>query len=254
MPTNTKTYIRVPAPLPLQGTRNTRSLGGYCTQAGTLTQENRFLRSDGLQALSAQDIALLQDWGVCCVLDLRSDREQAAVPSALCAVPGIDFYPLPLLDQAFSGLDQEKTAFPSDMGDVYVDLLANDGETFAKAFRLMARYSGQGAVLFNCAAGKDRTGVMAMLLLGLAGVSREQILADYAVSETNMQPLFAQQKADAKAKYGVDIPDSAFSSDPAQMEKALDYLAAQGLDVPAYLRRAGVDEQTLAVVKAMLVD
>ena len=90
--------------------------------------------------------------------------------------------------QGFTG------GMPERMGDVYVKLLSGRGDAFARMIRIFAQHS-DGTVLFNCTAGKDRTGVTAMLLLLLAGVPCEIVVADYSVSEANMRDIFKRQKA-----------------------------------------------------------
>ena len=174
--------ICVNAPLVLAGTRNTRELGGYPAACGRKTRRHAFLRSDGLSGLTDKDVQMLLDYGVCCVVDLRSESETAAAPSRLADVPGVDYYSIPMLDEAAS---QGFTGgMPERMGDVYVKLLSGRGDAFARIIRIFAQHSG-GTVLFNCTAGKDRTGVTAMLLLLLAGVPCEIVVADYSVSEAN---------------------------------------------------------------------
>ena len=79
--------ICVNAPLALAGTRNTRELGGYPAACGRKTRRHAFLRSDGLSGLTDKDVQMLLDYGVCCVVDLRSESETAAAPSRLADVP-----------------------------------------------------------------------------------------------------------------------------------------------------------------------
>ena len=76
--------ICVNAPLVLAGTRNTRELGGYPAACGRKTRRHAFLRSDGLSGLTDKDVQMLLDYGVCCVVDLRSESETAAAPSPSC--------------------------------------------------------------------------------------------------------------------------------------------------------------------------
>lgn len=68
------TAIRANRPLALAGTRNTRELGGYATADGKITRTHAFLRSDGLSRLTDADLHKLLDYGVGCVVDLRSKR------------------------------------------------------------------------------------------------------------------------------------------------------------------------------------
>lgn len=107
--------------------------------------------------------------------------------------------------------------------------------------------------LFNCTAGKDRTGVTAMLLLNLAGVDSETILVDYEVTESNMHTVFEKQKVMLKEKYGIDVPDCAFSSERFQMEMAIGYLEKKWGDAEKYLLDAAVSEEDIRIVKSMLV-
>ena len=237
--------ICVNAPLALAGTRNTRELGGYPAACGRKTRRHAFLRSDGLSGLTDKDVQMLLDYGVCCVVDLRSESETAAAPSRLADVPGVDYYSIPMLDEAAS---QGFTGgMPERMGDVYVKLLSGRGDAFARMIRIFAQHS-DGTVLFNCTAGKDRTGVTAMLLLLLAGVPCEIVVADYSVSEANMQEIFKQQKAWLEKTFGVTPPDAVFSSAPEELETALAYLAEHYGTAESYLLQAGAAAQDIAVV------
>lgn len=69
---------------------------------GRKTRRHAFLRSDGLSGLTDKDVQMLLDYGVCCVVDLRSESETAAAPSRLADVPGVDYYSIPMLDEAAS--------------------------------------------------------------------------------------------------------------------------------------------------------
>ena len=234
--------ICVNAPLALAGTRNTRELGGYPAACGRKTRRHAFLRSDGLSGLTDKDVQMLLDYGVCCVVDLRSESETAAAPSRLADVPGVDYYSIPMLDEAAS---QGFTGgMPERMGDVYVKLLSGRGDAFARIIRIFAQHS-DGTVLFNCTAGKDRTGVTAMLLLLLAGVPCEIVVADYSVSEANMRDIFKRQKAWLKKTFGIIPPDAVFSSAPEELETALAYLAEHYGTAESYLLQAGAAAQDI---------
>lgn len=87
--------ICVNAPLALAGTRNTRELGGYPAACGRKTRRHAFLRSDGLSGLTDKDVQMLLDYGVCCVVDLRSESETAALPPVLQTYPAWIIIPSP---------------------------------------------------------------------------------------------------------------------------------------------------------------
>ncbi len=88
--------IRVSEPLPLDGAKNVRDLGGYPAKDGRMTASRVFLRADGLQNLTDGDIRKLTDYGVCRIIDLRSDREREMMPDRTGSIPS---YHVGLLDQ-----------------------------------------------------------------------------------------------------------------------------------------------------------
>lgn len=241
----------VSKPLKIDTTFNTRDLGGYKTKDGKITKMRAFLRSDLPMQLTDESKKVLLDYGVRCVVDLRSLAEANAMPNALKSVPRIDYYSIPMLDQTNSkGFDGK---MPENMGKVYIDLLNNSQKEFGKIFHIFAKHK-DCTNLFNCTAGKDRTGVTAMLLLNLAGVDNEIILADYEITESNMHTAFEKQKAEVKAKFGIDLPDSVFSSARFQMEMAINHLEERWGNAEQYLLEAEVLEEDIKIVKGMLVD
>lgn len=107
-------------------------------------------------------------------------------------------------------------------------------------------------VVFHCAVGKDRTGVIAMLLLRLAGVPEEIIVADYSVSAENMKSVFEEQRKIFQQK-GIEVPEVLLSSPKEEMEKTLDYLKSTWGDVETYLKECGVEVEDLEELKKILV-
>lgn len=241
--------IDVSQPLALQGALNVRELGGYPARDGRTTRARVFLRGDSTANLTQVDVQALLAYGVRCVIDLRSESEIAAAPSALKDRPGVAYYPVSMLDEVASkGYSGQ---LPTSMSQVYIGLLDHSGPDFARIMEILAAHLGQ-VTLFHCTAGKDRTGVTAMLLLGLAGVPRPVIVADYAASEANMRPLFEKQKAQIRQAYGIAPPDAVFSSAPCEMEKALDHLERTWGTAEQYLLAAGAAPQTLQAIRQAL--
>lgn len=170
--------------IPMEGVTNFRDLGGFACPGGS-TRWNRIYRSAALTDATAADVERLRGRGIKLVLDLRYPHEVQAKQDVV--IPGVENLNFPLLGD-----------FPIDKlpinGDVkstkslyrmYRLVLRHGGEAILGAFR--ALLACDGAVLFHCAAGKDRTGIFAMLLLSLAGVDWADILADYTVSELYLE-------------------------------------------------------------------
>lgn len=213
-------------PLRLNGAHNVRDLGGFSFTdpdgtTGT-TAKGVFLRSGSLTRLTKRDRATLRAYGLVRVIDVRSNFELKIFPDPYDRrpEPGIDYRHVPMLDQlnsnGFQGL------LPESMFAVYRDLL-DEGQ---EGFRLLvdALDVETGCVLFHCRVGKDRTGVIAMLLLDLAGVAPCGIIADYAASERYMGGFLRIQRVGASLLARRIVPKCLFEANPSEMERTLTYL------------------------------
>lgn len=241
---------KVNVPIGLEGAKNTRDLGGYPTAAGGFTVSGRFLRSDAPHALSAADLDRLVGLGLHTVVDLRSPDEAARKPSKLAGAPGLRYLSIPLVDDvgAHGATRAEEEGFGS-MADLYRALLSRAGDRFAMVFEAFA--ASEGLSLFNCAAGKDRTGLVAMLLLDLVGVPGDLIVADYAATAVYMAPVFDAQRNDFKSR-GIEVPKYYFDSKPEDMVATLALLWDTYGGAAAYLRANGLGEGALRRVAEAL--
>lgn len=221
-------------PIPFTGALNIRDLGGYASTNGRVTQTHRFLRAEGLNRLTGEDQEKLVQYGVRAIFDLRSDYERKETPDPV--FPGIVHYDFPLLDRLNSA--QAGDQIPNSMAEVYVGLLQNSGETFAEMLRQMLTVDG--CVLFHCTAGKDRTGLTAMLLLGAAGVPRETIVRDYEVSEVYLAPMIEKIIRENLA------PAHLLDSKRVYLETALDWIEENAGSIPLYLKQIGLTEKEIS--------
>lgn len=240
--------IKTARPLQLEGARNVRDLGGYPAADGALTRPGVFLRADGLGDLTAADCRALADYGVTCVVDLRSRREREEKPDAIHGYPGIANFHVEMLDQLNSGNYSDQ--LPDTMGEVYLSLLDQSGRAIARVMDLLAE--NQGCGLFHCTAGKDRTGVIAMLLLDLAGVPRDVIAADYAVSEVHLAAQVAQLIQKLRED-GVPVREHLFRSQPVDICRAYDHLYGRYGGAGAYLLHIGCTPEVISTLKARLL-
>jgi protein-tyrosine phosphatase len=174
--------------VPLEGTRNFRDLGGYPAADGRRVRWGRVFRSDGLHALTERDHLVLDALGVRTVCDLRADVEHDTQPSVLppsvrrvaCTVsparPGQKTLDERIIAGELAGLDID------DVVDLYLLMLDEHAASFGAVFAHLARVQPE-PLLFHCSAGKDRTGIVAALLLALLGVDDDLVFDDYMLTK-----------------------------------------------------------------------
>jgi protein-tyrosine phosphatase len=234
------------------GTYNVRDLGGYATPDGH-TRWRQVLRADGLHRMRDDGVAQLHALGVRTVIDLRRDHELEAQPNPLRAHPEIRYVHVSLFDR----LDVVDAVAPAGgeanvLLGLYRQALAERGAAIRTILTTIA--DADGPVLFHCTAGKDRTGVIAALLLALAGVDRADIVADYALTKAQIAPLLDSILAHAAAR-GEDMALYAalLRCEPETMHALLDTLEATHGGILAYLAGIGLDDATVARLRARLL-
>lgn len=224
------------------GLFNVRDLGGL-----ERIRRGAVVRSENPEALTAAGWDALWAHGVRTVVDLRNDDERGADtaprPSGLTTV----YAPLEDYDgeAEFWRPYRETGLWGTPL--YYQAFLDRFPQPVAAAVTAVAR-AGPGGVLVHCAVGKDRTGLVVLMLLALAGVAAEDIVADHALSNERLRPVWARlgvadqvtAVADLLAKHGTTAEAC-----------LLETLAA--VDAEAYLRSAGVRADDLAAVRARLL-
>jgi protein-tyrosine phosphatase len=204
--------------LSLEGCFNFRDLGGYPAADGTRTRWRRLFRADGLTRLTEGDLEIFQELGVATVIDLRTVLEVETQGRFMWDIDGIAYHHLPLTDTLPGEEQAPEWHLPRFVTARYLQMLSEGAETVAGAIRLLAESDRQPAV-FHCSVGKDRTGVLAAVVLGCLGVPDDAIIEDYALSYVAMVRILE----DLKVRY----PDSQevveryrpviLSADPASM-------------------------------------
>ncbi|ODT48049.1 tyrosine-protein phosphatase [Devosia sp. 63-57] len=234
--------------LPVPGTHNIRDLGGYATAVGT-TRFRRLLRADALHRLDASGIESLLASGVTTVIDLRHDDELAHQPNPFAGHEHVGYHNVSLFD----GLAPDLMADGDVLLELYILALQSRQDSIAAVLTHIADAPG-GAVLFHCTAGKDRTGIIAALLLSLVGVEAQDIVADYAQTAALIAPIVADITAGAVAR-GAD-PERfkrLLASDPETMVATLAFIETEFGSVPAYLEQIGLGEDTITQLRHRLL-
>jgi protein tyrosine/serine phosphatase len=194
------------------------------------------VRSDNVSNLNQGGVQAMWDFGVTHVVDLRSESEVARYPSPFADPSyGPEYVHIPLVDDAFM---QYMNATPS-MADKYRLMLDGRQRAFGQAISAIA--SIEGPVVFHCYAGKDRTGLVAAMILALAGVTPEAITADFAETDVQLALRYQQWLASAPPERLESMRDE-LRCPPEWMLDALEHVDRRWGGVEAYLDAAGISE------------
>jgi protein-tyrosine phosphatase len=270
--------------LHLDGTTNTRDLGGLPTADGGETAFGRVLRSDNLQTLSEADVrTLVEEVGLTEVVDLRTTAEILMEGrSPLRDVGTVTHRHFTLLpergkrtdvfaaeedDEAVrAGLPADwaesilpRQVSPGDAGEPpavrsYLGYLTDGTDNVLAALRSLA-HGGPGAAVVHCAAGKDRTGVVVALSLAVAGVEPEAIIADYAQTAEVIDALVAKLAASPTYAEDMTSRDVASHTPRAEsMRRVLELLDERWGGPIGWLEAHGFGTDEQAALRARLRD
>ncbi|MGA9277078.1 tyrosine-protein phosphatase [Ilumatobacter sp.] len=238
--------------IPFDAVHNFRDLGGYATDDGRTIGWGRLFRADGLYRLTDADLDVIDALGIRTVVDLRSAREFDDHGRFPLERYPVAFHHLPILDATWQR-DEIPAVEDTEDGAVefltwaYGDMLAQGADRFANAFQVLA-VPGAAPAVFHCAAGKDRTGVLAALILGALGVDHEAIVADYALTEAamvRMRTWVLANHPEMADRMG-ETPAFMLSSKPQAMRNILDTMTRDHGSVRGYLSTIGVGPAVIA--------
>lgn len=224
-----------------EGCWNARDLGGLRRRDGGQTRWRTTVRMDSPYRLTEQAWQRIWDYGIRTVIDLRNDHEIR--PD--CRPAGLTTVHVPLDGEKDPDVIIERDHDGTPL--YYPRFLDTGAHRVAEVMRAIAD-AKPGGVIYHCAAGRDRTGIITLLLLDLAGVDADEIAADNALSGERLKP----------AWLALGLPDQSAVID--------DFLARQGTTVheavrtvmtdfsaAEYLRKAGLSEAEIAVIRSRLV-
>jgi protein-tyrosine phosphatase len=253
----------------LEGQKNFRDLGGYKTADGRQqVRWGRLYRSGSLARLTDQDYTSLAPLGIATVVDLRSTAERASEPTvwragepellakaynskgeaALMAV-------LKAPDATPETVRQAVIGFYRQMPDQFAD-------QYSEIFHHLAAFNSP--LLFHCTAGKDRTGLASALILTVLGVPRDQVIADYVLTEkagdfrgapSPAAPAGTKDHYDYMRSMQAELIRPLMRADPAYLEAALDQIDKDYGSVQSYVnRKLGVSTTEIAILRAKLLE
>ncbi|MBO5337245.1 MAG: tyrosine-protein phosphatase [Lachnospiraceae bacterium] len=157
----------------LKTTQNTRDLCGYRTKAGTLTREGVILRSDVQNYPSERDYDYLKNHGITTIIDMRGQKDVERKTSGFAENEDFTYFNFQI-DEG-SGVPESMEAVPQS----YLNIAS--AKAMPHVFQCIA--NAKSGVMFNCTAGKDRTGVVSAILLLHAGVSDKDIVDNYVLTK-----------------------------------------------------------------------
>jgi len=244
-----------PRDLAWDGCLNVRDLGGQPTEDGGETRFGAYVRADNVERLSEAGWQALVGYGVHTVIDLRLEEErEAVIPDGL----PLELLHRPLLPD-FGHPDWNEinqlslgTVPPASTWVVYVEFLERYRDRFGEAVRTIAAAADGGTVLFHCMGGKDRTGLVAALLLRIAGANRDAVAADYALSGRNLEERHARWIAAATSDEDRELRIRISATPPEAMLAVLETLDERYGGVEGYLRAADVAAADLDGIRARL--
>lgn len=240
-----------------EGVTNFRDLGGYRTRSGSAVRWGLVFRADALHGLSPTDLALYDQMSLRAVYDLRGDIEREErpnpVPSHVLTVIG---RPAGTPPPEGPPPGQSVADGENVLRDLYVGLVDHAAAQIGELFTALGDDDGLPAV-FHCHAGKDRTGIVAALLLEALGVNRETVLDDYELTARYRLRAHQQGTYQRLVDLGMSAEAAAgvLTAPRWAMHEALDHLDDRYGGVERYLTGpAGMTPDALARLRRVLVE
>ena len=235
----------------LVGASNFRDLGGLPTASGAPTQWHRVFRSDTLQVLTGEDVKVLRnEIGLTTIIDLRTAREIANEGRGPLEAEPVGYVHLPFIAD-LEVQDEVPDAAERDVLADYVHMLDTAGHLIAEAVHTIA--TTDGPVVFHCAAGKDRTGILAALTELLVGVPRDVVVADYELTNQVIQQICERlARFDTYTNVRTN-PWTHFKCRPEVMEGFVDLLDERYGGASGWARTTALDPVDLTRLRALLV-
>ena len=234
----------------LGGVYNVRDIGGYQTDDGGLVRQGMLFRASRLHRLD--DAQAWADLGASTVIDLRYDRERLAfpLPEFITGVVNTPFLPNDW------DADPETRALPAAefLASVFRDMVDFGGDTVRTVLARLVSDDAYPAVFF-CMAGKDRTGVLAAVLLALLGVSDDDIVRDFELSGDEVVALveYLRTREDFENHPMMNQPEELLRAPRAAMELFLADVRSEFGGIPGWVRGLGVPDETVVALRARLV-
>ncbi len=245
----------------LEGTRNTRDIGGYPAAGGSQSAWGMLYRSDNLSYLTDKDLEVLVSIGITSIVDLREEKRIGKYPNRI--PDSVEYLIYPVYDKTkplHIPLLAGRKRIPEIFRESYIEYLEDWGHRMKPVFELLADPDAY-PILIHCTNGKDRVGVITALVLDLLGVPREYIISDYSLSNLNLEDMTANfidnEEGALLLRLGVPYADLAdlMGVRSEWIEHMLNHVHASYGSAEAYLtEHVGISSNSISEIRSLLLN
>jgi len=232
--------------LPSDSNSNLRDLGGYLCNGGHrgITKYGALLRSDQIYNLTDEDKQFLLSRNITDIIDLRGSGERESFPNAFEKHNAVTVHSF---EDGSEHAMYESVAKMKNMGEFYIWMIDAVASRCVKSLEIIA--NAQGMTIMHCLVGKDRTGLLAAVLLLALGVDERDVIADYQVSATFLTAFAFQDLLNRPG-----MPEFVGLSSAENMAATIEYMNAEYGGALAYLKQHGLSDGTYTKLCAKLIE
>jgi protein-tyrosine phosphatase len=251
-----KKYQRI---ISFENILNFRDLGGYLTRDGHTTAWRRLFRSGALLQMTSRDKAkLIDELGIRTVIDLRSPEVQEKQQEInLLNDAGIEYRNISFRPDNHNYFKEEMELYQkfSNIGEVYLHRIRHKsfGKRFVESLEAIAMQKNY-PLIFHCGAGKDRTGILAAVILEILGVPDKDIIDDYSLTEPFMEEIRRRWFSTPDIPEDIkNLPDFTWRATPDYMSLFLRLLRNEYGSAKGYLETMGAESPLVERIKKILL-
>jgi len=236
----------------LPGCANFRDLGGYPARGGMRLRWRRLFRSDALHGLTPEGVdRIVNELGIGAIVDLRSTGEIGIDGRGQLRERTPTYHHLPLFDGPLT-VDPESVN-QLTLADRYFLIAERAKVPVARVVTTLAECSMPA--VYHCSAGKDRTGLISAIVLGLLGVPDEFIVADYAATQENLDAIIDRLTQSAGYREAIEnLPPDTLHAKPATMASLIDRLRDRYGSFRGYASHIGLGEAVIQQLEGGLLE
>jgi protein-tyrosine phosphatase len=236
----------------LPGCANFRDLGGYPTRGGMRLRWRRLFRSDALHDLTPEGAdRVVEEFGIGAIIDLRTTGEVGAVGRGHLGDRTPVYHHMPLFDGPLT--DDTESVNQLTLADRYFLIAERAKAPIANVVTALAECSTPA--VFHCAAGKDRTGLISAIVLGVLDVPDEFIVADYAATQANLDAIIDRLSQSEGYREALEnLPADTLHAEPATMFSLLDRLRDRYGSIRDYANDIGLSDAVIEQLAGGLLE